>query len=220
MGKVAQASFSELSKQRRERERQELREKIFDAARELFANHGYEAVTLRKVAETINYSPTTIYLHYEDKDSLIREIVAHDFRDYARGFSVCATIEDPWQKLLCAGRTYVNWGIAHPYHYWMMFMSLPTNTEANKKLVEPLDDPSIHDTYILLQSIVREAITAGCFHPDFSDEELVVQMLWAGMHGIVSMHIAKGRDARISWKPVEEITEAMMNAFRRGLQCD
>jgi AcrR family transcriptional regulator len=218
MGKVAQASFSELSKQRRERERQELRTKIFDAARELFADQGYDAVTLRKVAEAINYSPTTIYLYFEDKESLIREIVSHDFKDYAKEFSVCAKADDPWEKLLCAGRAYVSWGIAHPYHYRMMFMSLSSGTET--KLIEPLDDPSIHETYALLQSIVREAIKEGCFRPDFSDEELVVQMLWAGMHGIVSMHIAKGRDVNISWKSVEEVSEAMMNAFMRGLQCD
>jgi AcrR family transcriptional regulator len=220
MGKVAHASFSELSKQRRERERQELRTKIFDVARELFASQGYEAVTLRKVAEAINYSPTTIYLYFEDKESLIREIVSHDFKDYAKEFSACTQVDDPWQKLLCAGRAYVNWGIAHPYHYRMMFMSFSASPEADKKFIEPLEDDSIHETYVLLQSIVREAIAKGCFHPDFSDVDLVVQMLWAGMHGIVSMHIAEGRDVQISWKSVEEITEAMMNAFMRGLQCD
>jgi AcrR family transcriptional regulator len=220
MSKVIPLSSSELSKSRRERERLELRTKIFDAARELFASQGYEAVTLRKIAETINYSPTTIYSYFKDKESLISEIVAHDFKEYTQAFSSCASIEDPWQRLKCAGRIYMSWGIAHPYHYRMMFMSPPAVSEANKKTVEPLSDPSIHEAYAFLQSTVREAIAKGYFHPDFSDEELLVQMLWAGMHGIVTLAIAQGRDARISWKSPEEISETMMNVFMRGLKRD
>ncbi|HEY1434684.1 MAG TPA: helix-turn-helix domain-containing protein, partial [Thermoanaerobaculia bacterium] len=46
--------------ERRERERQELRDRILDAARELFVEQGYDAVTMRKIAERIEYSPTAI----------------------------------------------------------------------------------------------------------------------------------------------------------------
>ena len=42
--------------ERREREKREVRERILDAARELFARDGYEAVTMRKVADAIEYS--------------------------------------------------------------------------------------------------------------------------------------------------------------------
>jgi AcrR family transcriptional regulator len=217
MNMTEKISSSELSRMRRERERQELRSKIFDAARELFASHGYEAVTVRKIAEAINYTPTTIYSYFADKESLIREIVSHDFESFAQEFTSCANVEDPWQRLICAGRIFVSWGITHPNHYRMMFMTPPSSLEVNEELVDSHGDPS-RDTYAFLQLCIREAIAKEYFHPDFSDEELLVQTLWAGMHGIVSLNIAKGKDAWISWRSVEEISETMMDVMVRGLK--
>ena len=65
--------------ERREREHEEVRQKILDAARELFATEGYEKVTMRRIAEAIEYSPTTIYLHFEDKDDLVLALCHEDF---------------------------------------------------------------------------------------------------------------------------------------------
>jgi AcrR family transcriptional regulator len=58
--------------QRREREQEQLRRKIFDAASELFAQEGYQNVSMRKIAERIEYSPTTIYLYFKDKNELFK----------------------------------------------------------------------------------------------------------------------------------------------------
>ena len=65
--------------ERRERERTELRELILEAARDLFVELGYEGVSMRKVAQRINYSPTAIYLHFADKEALFHELCARDF---------------------------------------------------------------------------------------------------------------------------------------------
>ena len=62
------------TKERRERERRELRRKILDAARALFVEQGYDAVTMRKIAQAIEYSPTAIYLHFRDKKAVINAI--------------------------------------------------------------------------------------------------------------------------------------------------
>jgi len=68
------------SKQRREREKEALRQDILDAARELFVEEGYDNVSMRRVAEKIEYSPTTIYLYFEDKASLLYAICEETFR--------------------------------------------------------------------------------------------------------------------------------------------
>ena len=70
--------------ERRERERQELRVRILDAARELFAEQGYDAVTMREIADRIEYSPTAIYFHFKDKEALLRELCDTDFATLAR----------------------------------------------------------------------------------------------------------------------------------------
>src|ERR687885_1755275 len=57
--------------ERRAREKQELRQEILDAARELFIREGFENVSMRKIADKIEYSPTTIYLHFQDKADLL-----------------------------------------------------------------------------------------------------------------------------------------------------
>ena len=80
----ASAARKSRSRLRRERDKQRMREQILDAARELFALQGYEAVTMRKIAEKIEYTTTLIYSHFPDKETLIREIVAHDFQSFGR----------------------------------------------------------------------------------------------------------------------------------------
>lgn len=57
--------------ERRAREKKELRQEILDAAREMFVRDGFENVSMRKIAEKIEYSPTTIYLYFQDKADLL-----------------------------------------------------------------------------------------------------------------------------------------------------
>ena len=67
-------------KERREREKSEVRDKILDAARELFIAEGYEGVSMRKVADKIEYTPTTIYGYFADKEDLFRQLMPRRFR--------------------------------------------------------------------------------------------------------------------------------------------
>ena len=63
------------TKERRAREKEQLRRQILVAARELFVNEGYESVSMRKkFANKIEYSPTTIYLYFKDKADLLDSV--------------------------------------------------------------------------------------------------------------------------------------------------
>ena len=81
--------------ERREREREEVRRKILDAARDLFATEGYANVTMRKIAEAIEYSPTTIYGHFEDKDDLVDALCHEDFARLLAVFDEQTPTADP-----------------------------------------------------------------------------------------------------------------------------
>src|ERR1700739_1339574 len=109
--------------ERRQRERDEVREKILDGARELFVECGYEGVTMRKVAERIEYSPTTIYLYFADKETLFRELCSADFRKLAASFQNVALIADPVERLRACARAYIQFAMEHPNHYRLMFMA-------------------------------------------------------------------------------------------------
>src|SRR5512139_3094020 len=100
--------------ERREREKEEIRKKILDAARELFASEGYERVTMRKVADAIEYSPTTIYHHFEDKDDLVRALCHEDFGRLLEAMQLLPAPADPLEALRQLGQAYVAFALRHP----------------------------------------------------------------------------------------------------------
>lgn len=71
------------STDRRERQKREIRQRILDVARDLFAVEGYEAVTMRRIAEQVEYSPAAIYLHFADKEELFRALCKNDITHLA-----------------------------------------------------------------------------------------------------------------------------------------
>jgi AcrR family transcriptional regulator len=186
--------------ERREREKAELRTKILDAARELFVTEGYEAVTMRKVAEKVEYSPTAIYLHFEDKDALIRALCTNDFESFAAGFLEIAQIADPVERLRRAGDIYVAFGLQHPQQYRLMFMAPRPSVDPTE---EERTDPA-RNAYVFLRGTVEQAISEGRFRSEYTDAELVAQTIWASVHGVVSLEIAQGCEKGwVNWRPVE-----------------
>ena len=80
-------------KERRQRERTQVREKILDAALEVFAKDGTDGVTMRALADAIEYSPPVIYAHFRDKDAIIRELCYRQLRDLAKTFATFADLD-------------------------------------------------------------------------------------------------------------------------------
>ena len=201
------------SNERRERERLDVRAKILDAAREIFAAEGYDSVTMRKVADKIEYTPTTIYLHFADKLEMVRELIAHDMRELAAGFQKVLRVEDPVERLREIGHAYVQFGMTHPNHYRLMFMTpLPPAAKdcADRGIPE-------RDAYALVVAIVQSVADAGRLRPEYREIELVAQMCWAAMHGIVSLHIAKGQDDWVTFRPLPKVAAQMIDIFVREL---
>src|SRR5215203_1496286 len=109
--------------ERRERERLETRAKIMDAARDLFAREGYDAVSMRRIAEAIEYSPTAIYVHFRDKQDLLLQICQSDFVSLAQGIAELQQVADPIERIKRMGHAYIWFGVQHPNHYRLMFMT-------------------------------------------------------------------------------------------------
>src|SRR6476659_4536510 len=111
------------STERREREREEIRARILDAARELFISEGYDAVTMRKIAQRIEYTPTAIYFHFKDKAALLRELCGVDFLALQKKLLGLEKVNDPIEKLQRLGQAYIEFALEHPNHYRLMFMT-------------------------------------------------------------------------------------------------
>jgi len=202
-------------KERREREQSETREKILDAARELFITEGYDGVSMRKVAEKIEYSPTAIYMHFADKEQLFHELCQQDFARLAEVFQSSAMPLDPVERLKQIGRTYVGFGLQYPNHYKLMFMTPHPVQEPTEADCEIKGNPEV-DAYAFLKLTVQQAIDAGCFREELRDADLLSQTLWAAVHGVISLQIAKGCDHWVDWRPIQERSELMLDATLRG----
>jgi AcrR family transcriptional regulator len=202
--------------ERRERERNEVRTKILDAARELFAREGYEAVTMRRIADAIEYSPTAIYLHFKDKETLIRELCEEDFGSLARAFQKIAKEPDPLERLRKIGMAYVDFGVEKPNHYRLMFMSAHVHHPAELKELEKGN--SEEDAYAFLVATVTEAIAKGRLRPELKDPHVVAQAAWAGVHGVISLHLAKKDDPWIEWRPLKKTAALVVDSMIDGLR--
>jgi AcrR family transcriptional regulator len=202
-------------KPKTEAERQQLRTLIIDAARELFVAKGVEAVTMREIAKRIDYSATSIYLHFADKEALIRAICDTDFLALANSLKQLLQIPDPVARMLAFGQGYAEFALHHPNHYRMMFMTEhlpcdPTNTSIVQNNAE-------QDAYYQLKTIINDVFAAGKFRQDINDPELIAQTIWAGMHGVCALEISMKNDVWINWRDIEQRLKLMQHALMRGL---
>ena len=203
------------TKERREREKGEVRTKILDAARVLFVEQGYEAVTMRKIAAAIEYSATAIYLHFRDKESIVRELCDTDFAHLASRFQRIGRTADPIERLRAAGRAYAEFGSKHPNHYRLMFMTPhPPHHPENSRI--EVGNPE-QDAYAFLKWTVGEAIAQGRLRAGLDDVELVSQIVWAGIHGIVSLRLSTQNEPWVAWRGEKRTVELMIDTLIRGL---
>lgn len=200
--------------ERRERERQSVRQKILDAARELFAEQGYEAVTMRRIASAIEYSATAIYGHFKDKDTLIRELCREDSASLAQAFRTIAAEPNPLARLRQIGLAYVEFGASHPNHYRLMFMSgrkLDATDLANMGHGNPEQDG-----YAFLVGTVAEAIAQQILRPALQDAHLLAQAFWSSCHGVVAIHLCKRGDPWVDWRPLLATAEMVIDTLIAG----
>ena len=207
------------STERRGREKRQVRDLILEAARELFVSQGYDAVTMRQIAQKIEYTPTAIYFHFKDKQQLINELCAIDFLTLARTFQHLAGVKDPLERLQRMAYEYIDFGLKNPNHYRLLFMT-PHPYRA------PQENPTIQwgnpaeDAYAFLRSTVIECIAAGYMREGYRDPELVAQLTWSAVHGVTSLQIARRADPWIQWRSVQKITSAVLDAQLYGFLSD
>lgn len=202
--------------ERRAREREELRTHILDRARDLFVRFGYEGVTLRKVAQAVAYAPGTIYSYFRDKDDLIRALCQADWETFERSFPRDdATLADPIEAIRAMGAGYAKFALEHPNHYRLLFMT-PQTVVPDEEVLAKRGDPA-RDGYALLHQSVERAQAARLLRPEFGDPALVAQTLWAAIHGVVSLTIARGHDQWVAWTPVEQRVQTMLTVMLDGL---
>ncbi len=172
---------------RKERDKEELRERILVAAKSLFLEKGVEKTSIRNIADRIEYSPGIIYHYFRDKNEIFHALHQGGFLQLMEKMQVLASVRNPMERLKAMGSIYINFAMENPDMYDLMFIK-----EA------PLDHVfnSEHDhwkegggTFNYLRLTIEDCIKAGHFKGH--DAEAVSYMIWSTVHGMVSLNIRK-----------------------------
>jgi AcrR family transcriptional regulator len=201
--------------ERREREKAALRKRILDAGREILVEEGYQALTMRKLAEKIEYTPGALYVHFPDKDALVRAICQLDMQEFAKKCRAALAVSDAMEKLRALARLYASFALEHPQQYKVLFVLDPVPALDHDAIVERGNPES--DAYAILELAVESALAAGHFPAFESRPQLVAQLLWAGMHGVVSIENRRHEGMKIPFEPIEDRVATMCDAMLAGL---
>jgi AcrR family transcriptional regulator len=195
--------------------RDALRRGIIDAARGLFTTQPFEAVTLRRVAESARCTAPTILNHYGSKEGLLFAVCDEVFRALRAKFGRIAKVADPVERLEKIGLAYVEFAMEHPNDYRFLFMT-PHPTPAEGKTSIERGNPD-QDAYAFFRAMVAEAIAAGRLREECGDPDMVAQILWSGVHGLVSLHLIKGGDPCLPFRPVKATARLLVETMTRGI---
>ena len=171
----------------------ERRGEILAAARQMFLKEGYESFTTRKLAARVGLSQTGLYVYFRSKDEILDAVCHATFEGLGEQFRVVAEGTDVSSKLLRRLiEGYIDFALAHPDEYQLTFMSgrgAPKFTQ-RKNPGLPLEQQGIGmRSVLLLRDVVARMIAAGTLRD--GDVTLIAQTIWASVHGLVSLMIAR-----------------------------
>ncbi len=190
--------------ERKQREKEVLKEKILAAATDLFLQVGVEKTSIRMIADRIEYSPATIYLHFKDKNEIFYMIMERAFGLFFQYLSKVMTIADPLERMKELGRVYMRFALENEAYYDLMFIS-KTPLESHHNDEESFESGKrSHD---VLTSTVQQCMDAGHFQGH--DAEALSLMIWSTVHGLASFQIRGRMDMYPEERQDELVNEAV-----------
>jgi len=190
---------------RKERKRDQQKQDILKAARELFLREGPANFTMRKLAGEVGCAPGTLYLYFQDKNFLLANLVQESFDELTADLERPRTDLNPLESLEEMLRAYIAFGLAHPEHYSFVFLLRRT---PSLEKVRPLP----HRSFGLLVESVQVCVEQGLIAP--VDVQLAAQHLWTGIHGLTSLLITI---PKFPWQDPDTLIDRTVNTLLEGL---
>ena len=160
--------------ERKSRGRAERERRITEAARRIAASEGWSAVTIRRLADEIEYSQPVLYAHFENRDAIVAAVAVEGFRELAIALRQSANEStDGRDAIQNVALAYLAFASGHPALYEAMF-TMPTGLRF-----------AVSDT----KAELREAFAAlaAVVRPSGSNVEVVTETFWAALHGLAEL---------------------------------
>src|SRR5919199_820237 len=182
-----------------------LREELIEAASKLLTRGtSEEALSLRAVAREVGIAPTSIYLHFRDKEEILWEVSEARFRELGQHMDkMAAQASSPAEALRARAIAYCRYGLDHPNHYRVLFGSEPI--EKAKRSLSKLPGGWVFEG--LRGSVARALRSEGAAR---TDPFLSTLVLWATLHGFVTLRVNK---PQFPWPPIEQLVDATLETY-------
>lgn len=170
-------------KQRREREKQEVRQGILTAAREIALQEGWQGLTMRKVAERIEYSPPTIYEYFASKEDILLELLREGSRQLAATLQAAGDMaKEPEARLLSMADAYWGFAIRHPELYQVMHGLNGVPLDGSER------PPNAREAFAVTLNALQDWMEAT--DNVIPDPEGAVEIIRSTLHGIVALSMS------------------------------
>jgi len=175
------------TRERQQRERDRTRDAILTAARELFVSDGYRNVSMRKVAERIEYSPAALYSYFPSKDDIFFALAEEGFRSLA-GYILTALegIGDPLERLRRGLWGFYEFSKVNPEYFALMFIdrSVPSLSQDFQRF-EFFQELTAH-----AEADIHACIERKLFSHDLNPAA-ALHVLWVGVLGAATIGLAQ-----------------------------
>ena len=181
-----------------ERRRLKVRGSILEAAERVFAELGEEGLSIRRLAEEIDYSPAAIYKYFGSKEELIDELKEAFFERILGQIDIVKSCSEPFpaRARMCV-KAYINTALEKPHHYMAAFTTVPDETSDTTPPLSWSEFTTSNKgrAFAYLVSMVEEGQSLGHFRAEL-DPMLAAKSLWAASHGLAQLmaHIPHFRD--------------------------
>lgn len=160
--------------ERKGRQRAEREQRITAAARLIAEGEGWGAVTIRRLAEEIEYSQPVLYSHFESRDAIVAAVALEGFREFTATVRKAARgTTDRRQALEKVATAYLAFARRHPALYAAMF-TLPTTL----RFADAATRSELKDAFAALVAVVA---------PTRADVETATEVFWAALHGLADL---------------------------------
>ena len=170
-------------KERKERNREDMRARILKSAHKIFVEKGFDDVSIRNIAVDIEYSPATIYLYFKDKNEIFYALHTEAFKVFNEYVADLVSIKDPFKRLVALGRKFMAFARKYPKYYDIMFITMaPMDCHLNKDKW-----PEGTKAHAFLEGLVAECKAQGRFKK--LDAQILSLTIWSFVHGLCSLEL-------------------------------